>query len=52
MKAKKDLIFGYGCCYASHACWQVATIMFMMVRMRVVCQYRSLGRMKLTKVRK
>lgn len=52
MKAKEDLIFGYGCCYASHASWQAATIMFMTVRMRVACQYRSLGQMKPTKVRK
>jgi len=48
----EDLIFGYGCCYASHACWQAATMMFMMVRMMVVYQYRSLGQMKQTKVRK
>lgn len=52
MKAKEDLIFGYGCCYASHVCWLVATMTFMMVRKKVVCLYRSLEQMKPTKVRK
>lgn len=52
MKAKEDLIFGYGCCYASHASWQAATMMFILMRKKAACRYRSLGQMKPTKVRK